>query len=161
MKHFITILFLCISIIAYGNRFHKMKIYISKSNGDCWIIHKNYENRHVVYNHIVLDTTIFSTKRYLSHKDSIHRFQTFNKISDRVFFKTVYNGIIVDNFVSGKYIIKVNCLMENFKDTTQRKSIVYNFKYHSLKETKKYTVITLQSTRMIKHTGHFKKRKRY
>lgn len=161
MKHFITILFLCISIISYGNRFHKMKIYISKTNGDSWIVHRNYENRHVVYNHIIYDTTIFSIKRYLTHKDSIHRFQTYSIIHERVFFKAFYTGIVVDNFVNGKYTIKVNCLLENVKDTLNRKNIVYNFKYHSMKETDKYTIITLQSTRMVKHTGHFRRRKRH
>ena len=160
MKNVFLIL-ICVFLISCNNKFHKMKVYVSKTNSDNWIIHKNYENRHVVYNHIIYDTSVFSVKRYLTHKDSLHRFQNYRTIHDRVFFKAFYTGLVVDNFVNGKYIIKVNCLVENVRDTLKRKNIVYTFKYHSLKETKKYTIITLQSTRMVKHTGHFRRRKRY
>jgi hypothetical protein len=142
-----------------AQKHHKIKVYISKKGKPSWIVHSNHESRNVVYNQILTDTSMFSIDKLEQHPDSIHRYQNLHIVHNRVFFKSFYGGLILEKFQSGEYKIKMNYLMENKRDTLQKKNIVYNYKYLDYKENDDYYIVRLISTRPLKHTGHFKNKK--
>lgn len=160
MKKILLLILLSLSFVCVGQKLHTIKVYVSKTGGESWIVHSNHEDRNVVFNHLISDTSMFSIEKLEKHKDSIHRYHDFHIVYNRVYFKTFYAGLIVDKFQSNQYNVKINYLIENRRDTLQRKNIIYTYKFKSVKETDKYSIITLQTDKEMKHSTLFSKKKK-